>query len=209
MIAPDEKVALRRAYAWGQGGSMACGNNHVSRAYLSSPPTPPAIEKLLHPAEQKPVEAERKTANKELGDRGEALVARLMVEAQDHALVYQHTPGEPSQGVDIVTIDPNGRLVVTEVKSTAAKVYDRPKTRQNVRDHQLDADWTAKNLTRTGHVDIGPEAVGPAADQVIRQLAQFDAVSGTVTFWDVTSDGRRADTSPTEIWDSTDFEDAD
>lgn len=149
---------------------------------------------------------ERGESRQELGDRGEALVVRILVEAEQHDLLYQHAPGERPQGVDVVTLDPGGRLVVTEVKTTAADRYRQPHTSRNVADHQLDPDWTSKNLTRTGHVALGAEAIGPAADQVFRQLAQFDTVSGTVSFWDITHDGQRAGSSPREVWDASDFE---
>jgi hypothetical protein len=129
------------------------------------------------------------------------LVAQLLVEAHGHALVYQHTPGERPQGVDVVTLDPSGRLVVTEVKSTGAELYQAPHTTQNVSDHQLDKDWTSKNLTETGLAYVGPEDVGPSPDQVVRRIAQYDVVSGTVSFWDVADGGQRSGGSPIEVWD--------
>ena len=177
---------------------MACGNNHVTRAYLASSPvrTPVTVQSFFTAGS-----VDVKTSRQELGERGEALVAQLLVEAQQHELVYQHTPGERPQGVDVVTLDPDGRLVVTEVKSTAAETYKMPHTTQNVGDHQLDQSWTSKNLTATGLVSATPDAVGPAADQVSRQIAQFDAASGTVSFWDVTDGGQRSGNSPTEVWD--------
>ncbi|WP_216916708.1 hypothetical protein [Nocardia noduli] len=185
---------------------MACGNNHISRAYLSSPPAPVASAATNF---LKTPQAGKQTWRQSLGDRGESLVTRLLVEAQQHSVIFQHTPGERSQGVDIVTLDPNGRLVVTEVKTTAAKEYRAPRTKQNVGDHQLDAVWTAKNLSETGLVTTGPEAIGTEADQVVRQLAQFDVVSGTVSFWEVDESGQRSGSSPTEVWDASLFEDLD
>ena len=120
--------------------------------------------------------------------------------------MFQHTPGDPPQGLDIVTLTPDGSLLVTEVKSTAAERYQEPHTTKNVRDHQLDVEWTSRNLTATGLADVRAEAVGEAADQVSRQIAQFDAVSGTVTLWEVDSNGHRAGSAPVEIWDAQQFE---
>lgn len=132
-----------------QGGAMACGNNHISRGYLSSPPISSASSTATFlnspPTASKP-------SSQELADRGEALVASLLVEAQEHSLVTQHTPGDRPQGVDIVTLAPDGRLVVTEVKSTAAKGYRAPQTKQNVRDHQLDAQWTSRESLINGRL---------------------------------------------------------
>ncbi|MCY1674995.1 hypothetical protein OVA06_09780 [Pseudarthrobacter sp. SL88] len=106
-----------------------------------------------------------------------------------------------------MTLDPEGRLVVTEVKATGANKHRAPNTTQNVADHQLDPQWTSKNLNQTGHVSVGPVAVGPETDQVSRQLAQFDAVSGTLSFWDISPDGRRDGGDPAEVWDVHEIED--
>lgn len=181
---------------------MACGNNHITRDYLSSSPVSTASRTMAF-LNSPPTAIE--SSRKELGDRGEALVARLLVEAEEHSLVYQHTPGDPSQGLDIVTLTPDGRLLVTEVKSTAAKRYQGPHTSKNVRDHQLDVEWTSKNLAAIG-LEVAPKAIGEAFDQVSRQIAQFDAVSGTVTLWGVDSDGHRTGSTPEEIWDVQQFE---
>lgn len=181
---------------------MACGNNHVSRAYLASAPAASAsnVDTFLSAAPK------GRSYRQELGARGEALVAKFLVEAQQHALVFQHTPGERSQGVDIVTLAPDGRVIVTEVKATGADQYRAPHTTQNVKDHQLDATWTSRNLTKTGVVPAGPDAVGASADQVDRQLAQVDYVSRTVSFWEIDDGGKRIGESPTEVWNLSDFE---
>ncbi len=183
---------------------MACGNNHVSRGYLASQPIAASAAAATF---LQSTPAHRKPPRQVLGERGEALVARLLVEAKGNSVVYQHTPGERPQGVDLVTLSPDGRLVVTEVKATAADRYALPHTTQNVADHQLDTGWTSKNLSQTGAVSVGPEAIGLAADQVSRQLAQFDAISGTISFWEITSDGHRAESVPLEVWDASDFGD--
>ncbi|MFF2300278.1 hypothetical protein [Arthrobacter sp. NPDC058127] len=107
----------------------------------------------------------------------------------------------------MITLAPDGRVVVTEVKATGAKEHRAPHTTQNVIDHQLDPQWTSKNLNQTGHVSVGPEAVGPGTDQVSRQLVQFDAVSGTLSFWDITPDGQREGGHPAEVWDVSELED--
>lgn len=183
---------------------MACGNNHITRDYLVSAPT--SVGASTAAAFLNPVRSSGKPSTQELGESGEALVARLLVEGMQHELVHQHTPGARPQGVDLVTLAPDGRLMVTEVKSTAAAGYRAPHTTQNVTDHQLDADWTSKNLSATGLVDARPESVGDASDQVSRQIAQFDAVSGTVSFWEVDSGGQRSEMSPSEIHDVQPFE---
>lgn len=140
--------------------------------------------------------------NQDVGPTGEAVTAALISDVLGGDLVYQHTPGEPPQGIDISYLNDDGELNVSEVKSVIGD-WHQPATALTVDGRQMDSAWVADRLERTG-VEIDPAAVGDASDQVHTELFQVDFVGDTIARYGVDFDGRRAENSPSEIYTISD-----
>jgi len=143
-----------------------------------------------------------------LGDSGEASAVELLVEGMGHDVVAQHYPGAKPQGLDAVSLDPDGRLITTEVKTTAADVWRPPHTTENVADHQMDRVWTSRGLAEEGvEAPAIGDVFGDDDDQVGRQLVQIDVPSSSASVWEVADDGRVVGSTPLEMWNLDDFRD--
>lgn len=135
------------------------------------------------------------------GEMGEAATASLISDVLGGDLVYQHTPGEGPQGIDLSYLD-DGELHVAEVKSVIGD-WHQPSTASTVDGRQMDADWVADRLERTG-IEIQPEDVGQAEGQVQTDLFQVDFLGDTIARYDIGEDGRRSESTPSEIYSLSD-----
>ncbi|WP_322544568.1 hypothetical protein U2G91_21305 [Rhodococcoides fascians] len=137
------------------------------------------------------------TGNQDGGEKGEAATAVLISDVLGGDLVYQHTPGEAPQGIDLSYLH-DGELHVAEVKSIIGD-WHQSSTSPTVGGRQMDSVWVADRLERTG-IDIDPIDVGTAEDQVHTDLFQVDFHGDTIARYDINMDGQRAESSPTEIY---------
>jgi len=120
--------------------------------------------------------------------------------------IYQHAPGEPSQGLDQAYLL-DGQLHAAETKSIISEIWHQPQTSLTVDGRQMDDEWVADRLGRIG-IDAEPGQVGKADDQVSTNLAQVDFIGDTFAVYEVSPDGMRAENAPSEIWSLTDIIDA-
>lgn len=149
-------------------------------------------------------------SRQETGDEGEALAAKLLHDGMGHEILSQHTPDADPHGVDIESLTPEGGIMATEVKATTADAYRPPHTTENVHDHQMDPEWTARELREGGQTTLAePADIGDGPGRIRRQLVQVDFPSRTASVWDIADNGHVAGGSPREIWNLADFDDED
>jgi hypothetical protein len=104
-----------------------------------------------------------RVASSEPGELGESLAARVVTDLQGDALVKQHSPGVDPGGTDLVTLDSDGRVAVTEVTTTAPREWWPPSTHQDRDTHQMDREKTSSQVTRDG---CEVEVAGSAFDDL-------------------------------------------
>lgn len=141
------------------------------------------------------------SGSREGGEKGEAATASLISDVLGGDLVYQHTPGESPQGIDLSYLA-DGEFHVAEVKSIIGE-WHQPSTASTVDGRQMDSQWVADRLGRTG-VEIGSEDVGTDGNQVRTDLFQVDFPGDTIARYEIDNDGRRSENTPSEVYSLSD-----
>lgn len=143
-------------------------------------------------------------SNADGGEQGEAATAALISDVLGGELAYQHTPGEAPQGIDVAYLE-DGELHVAEVKSVIGD-WHQSSTSLTVDGRQMDANCVADLLDRIG-VEADPSVIGDGEGQVRTDLFQVDFPGDTIARYNIDTEGRRADTSPSEIYALSDVMD--
>lgn len=138
---------------------------------------------------------------RDAGEAGEAVTASLISDVLGGDLVYQHTPGEAPQGIDVGYLN-DGQLHVAEVKSVIGD-WHQPATASTVSGRQMDAEWVADRLGRVD-IEADPPQIGDLPGQVGTELFQVDYPGDTVARYELDSSGARVENSPQEIWSLSD-----
>jgi hypothetical protein len=144
-------------------------------------------------------------SRQQLGDFSEAIVVGLAVLVREHEVLLQHTPGSGPHGLDIQTVDRDGKVWAFEVKGTRG-AGKRPRVtqydvgRQTSAGYVADRSQTAPVSTSSAqHGEAATHQVGAAADQIGSLLVQVNAADNEISIWDVDLAGRPS-RAPIEIY---------
>jgi hypothetical protein len=127
---------------------------------------------------------------KQLGDFSEAVAAGLAVTKMGHYLLQQHNPGDSSHGLDIETVDSDGKVWTIEVKGTRVPGKLPSGTSYPI-GTQTGAAYVHDRSQNAHVVTPSPEAVGAESDQLGSLLVQVNLPDNEVTVWAVDASGKR------------------
>lgn len=134
-----------------------------------------------------------KGGNQQVGDFAEAVASGLNVLTRDHEILQQHHPKASPHGLDIETLDQDGKVWAFEVKGTRV-VGRQPGTSQYAVGNQGSASYVS-DRSGEGHVVApGADAVGVDADQMGSMLITVNLPDNEVKVWELDVDGKRAQT---------------
>ena len=129
-------------------------------------------------------------SRKQLGDFSEAVFAGLAAIDKNHGLLQQHNPGDSSRGIDVQTVDPEGKVWSFEVKGTLQPGKLPTGTRYDV-GRQGSGSYVA-NRSQGAHVTaVSADAVGAGKDQMGSLLVGVNLPDNVVTLWEVDAAGNR------------------
>jgi hypothetical protein len=136
------------------------------------------------------------------GDVAESGAARHIVETLGHELIHQNTTrGE--KGIDLVTLDPDGKLVVWEFKSSLGNdaLKSGPRMGSTKDGRQMSEGWIDARLEAAG-LDVATTA------DVETRAVKIDLRSGKAAIWQVDPEsGARSRTGhPVDIEDLLDLQ---
>ncbi|SCE22182.1 hypothetical protein GA0115240_144816 [Streptomyces sp. DvalAA-14] len=154
--------------------------------------------------------------NKEVGDFAEAVTA-VLLGIVGHTVIDQHTgeKGDDNRGLDLETMDADGKLWTIEVKGTRRSKSaplggrytlgaDHDGAVPGAKYRQGGIHYTVDRSARAHAVAESMESVGPAADQMGSLLVRVNLHGpdgrGTISVWDVDADGNRAGPSARETY---------
>jgi hypothetical protein len=131
--------------------------------------------------------------NKQVGDFAEAIAVGVNALVRDHEILLQHHPKAGPHGLDIQTVDQEGKVWAFEVKGTRVVGKDPSTTRYKI-GNQGSGPYVA-DRSRTGHIPApSVDAVGVDADQMGSMLITVNLPDNEVKVWELDIHGKRGGT---------------
>jgi hypothetical protein len=180
--------------------------DRMSRAWLgvvatSAPPPAPAVSppgpssEAATPSLREELDELRvgEGGSQQVGEFAEAVATGLNALVRGHDILQQHHPEASPHGLDIETVDREGKVWAFEVKGTRV-VGKQPRTTRYAIGHQGSTTYVT-DRSKAGHVRApGVDAVGADADQMGSMLITVNLPDNEVKVWELDVDGRRGRT---------------
>ena len=128
-----------------------------------------------------------------LGEFAEAVAAGLVVLVRGHDLLQQHHPEAGPHGLDIQSVDEDGKVWTFEVKGTRT-AGKQPRTDRYSVGRQGSQGYVVGRSRDAPVVATEDDAVGGEADQMGSLLITVNLPDNAVQVWELDSDGKRGRT---------------
>src|SRR5207342_3170132 len=123
----------------------------------------------------------------------EAVAAGLVVLVRGHDLLQQHHPDAGPHGLDIQSVDEDGKVWTFEVKGTRT-AGKKPRTDRYSVGRQGNQGYVVDRSRNAFVIATENDAVGDDADQIGSLLITVNLPDNAVQVWGLDSDGKRGRT---------------